>query len=110
MPPSRLARHRVERPFAEQNGPQMAHGLLRWIALSSQVIDYQDSQHPDSNRGPTDYKSGGVKIGQISHESGPVGRHCQAGSSIFAMEIGIVWANRDNLRSAEGVPIEKNRP
>ena len=24
----------VERPFAEQNGPQMAHGLLRWIAAN----------------------------------------------------------------------------
>ena len=35
----------------------MAHGLLRWIARSSQVIDYQESQHPDSNQGPTDYKS-----------------------------------------------------
>ena len=24
----------VERPFAEQNGPQMAQGLLRWIAAN----------------------------------------------------------------------------
>ena len=40
----------VELPFAEQNGPQMAHSLLRWIARSSQAIDYQHSQHPDSNR------------------------------------------------------------
>ena len=37
------ARHQVEWPFAEQNGPQMAHILLRWIARSSQVIDYQHS-------------------------------------------------------------------
>jgi hypothetical protein len=35
----------------------MAHGLLRWMARSSQVIDYQESQRPDSNREPTDYKS-----------------------------------------------------
>ena len=41
-----------------------------------------------------DYKSGGVKIGQISHESWSVGRHCRAGS-IFAMEIGIVRDKRD---------------
>ena len=41
-----------------------------------------------------DYKSGGVKIGQISHESWSVGRHCRAGS-IFAMEIRIVRDKRD---------------
>jgi hypothetical protein len=54
----------VEWPFAEQNNPQMAHSLLRCIARLLQVIDCQDSQHPDSNREPTDYKSG-LEVDQI---------------------------------------------
>jgi hypothetical protein len=59
------------------------------------VVDHEPNPAHGFERGPTDYKSGGLKIGQISRESGPVGRHCRAGSSIFAMEIGIVRANRD---------------
>ena len=36
LPPR--TRHRAEGPIAEQNGPQMAHSLLGWIAAN--VVSY----------------------------------------------------------------------